>query len=100
MSPADRGRNPPDAGRRRESWVGRSTRSTAGASRPHRTQGGMLACRYADVDMTPDGGGDHDRRTFPAEGTEDLSLADEEAAERALRDRGTRQLSPLVLAHV
>ena len=58
------------------------------------------ACRYRSVDRHPDGGGDHERRTFPAEATGDRSLADEEEAERARRDRGTRQLSPLVLAYV
>jgi diguanylate cyclase (GGDEF)-like protein len=52
------------------------------------------------VDWHPDGGGDQERRTFPAEATADRSLADEEEAERARRDQGTRQLSPLVLAYV
>jgi diguanylate cyclase (GGDEF)-like protein len=52
------------------------------------------------VDGHPDGGGEQERRTFPAEATADRSLADEEEAERARRDRGTRQLSPLVLAYV
>src|SRR5450631_1684784 len=60
----------------------------------------MPMCRYSCVDWHPDGGGDQERRAFPGEATADLSLADEEEAERASLDRGTRQLSPLVLAYV
>jgi diguanylate cyclase (GGDEF)-like protein len=59
----------------------------------------MAACRYCDVVTNPDGGGDQERRSFPADATAP-SLAEVEAAERASQDEGSRGLSPAVLAYV